>query len=423
MQRRIFAVFIAILLCFSAFSQNVDKVKEHIQKLSSPEFHGRGYVAKGGDIAAKYIADELKSMKVKPFGKSYYQDFAYDVNTFPGKMCVSVDGKKMVPGTDFVVGQFTPTVKATYDLFVPDSTFLNDTIAFLTSYFAKDWSKRMFVIDYAQTQNKDIKMFYIRLLYGNERFGGIMELIPDELLTSVGGRQQSYPVIKMKRESFDKSAKTISVDITAKLVKKFKAKNVIGYVEGKNPDKYIVFSAHYDHLGHVGKDVYIPGAQDNASGTATVLDLADYYSKHQPDCSIAFMLFFGEEAGLLGSSYYVENPLFPLDKIRMGINLDLTGTGDEGITIVNSADSTYSDVWNVFNEINTENNYFEIKKRGISANSDHHSFNRKGVKAVFIYTMGGHTYYHNVKDRFETLTFAGYESLFGLLTKFVERYE
>lgn len=422
--KRSLLLFASLLLAFSVNAQNVENARNHIRALSSPEFHGRGYVANGGDIAARYIADQFKSLGVKSFGKSYYQDFKYDVNTFPGKMNVSVDGRRMVAGTDFVVGQFMPTTKATYELFVPDSLLLNDTIAFLTRYLTEDWSKKMLVIDYAQTQNRDIKMFYIRVLYGNDRFGGIMELIPEELLTSVGSRQQSYPVIKMKREAFDKSSKTISVDITAKLVKDFKAKNVIGYVEGKNPDKYYVFSAHYDHLGHIGKDVYIPGAQDNASGTAMVLDLADYYSKHQPECTVVFMLFFGEEAGLLGSSYYVENPLFPLEKIRMGFNLDLTGTGDEGITIVNAADEAYSDVWNVLNDINTENGYFEtMKKRGVSANSDHHSFNRKGVKAVFIYTMGGHTYYHNVKDRIETLTFAGWDSLFGLLTKFVEKYE
>ena len=214
-----------------------------MQKLTAPEFYGRGYSFGGGDKAAKYIADEFKSLGVKSFEKSYYQDFYYDMNTFPAKMYVTIDGKELIPGTDFIPGQFTPTVKASYELFMPDSLLLNDTIAFMSRYFAEDWSKKMLVIDYAQTENKDIKMFYIKVLYGNTRFGGVMELIPDELMSSVGGRQQSYPVIKVKREAFDRSAKSISVDISAKLKKKFAAKNVIGYIEGKNPDKYYVFSA------------------------------------------------------------------------------------------------------------------------------------------------------------------------------------
>lgn len=427
MLRKSLILSLVLLSVVSLSAQNLDRVRQHIQALSSPEFHGRGYTFGGSDKAAKYIADEFKSLGVKPFGKSYFQNFSYDVNTFPAKMKVSIDGKEMQPGIDFVVGQMMPTTKASYELFLPDSLLLNDTVAFMTRYLFEDWSKKMLVIDYAQTANKEIKMFYIKVLYGNTRFGGIMELIPEELVMSVGKIQQDYPVIKLKRESFDRSAKSISIDITAKLKKNFAAKNVIGYVEGKNPDKYFVFCAHYDHLGTLGKDAYFPGAQDNASGTAMVLDLAAYYAKHQPKYTMVFMLFFGEEAGLFGSSYYVEHPLFPLNQIVMGVNLDMVGTGDEGITVVNLAEEKYADIFWLLNGINMEysdNKYFEtIKDRKAAANSDHYSFNRKDVRFIFIYTMGPGTYYHNVKDKYETLSFKGYGSLFGLLTKFVERYE
>ena len=424
MLRKSLIILLLLLAVVSLSAQNLDRVRQHIQALSSPEFHGRGYTFGGSDKAAKYIADEFKSLGVIPFGKSYFQNFSYDVNTFPAKMKVSIDGKEMQPGTDFVVGQMMPTTKASYELFLPDSLLLNDTIAFLARYFAEDWSKKMLVIDYAQTENKEIKMFYIKVLYGNTRFGGIMELIPEELVMSVGKVQQDYPVIKLKREAFDRSAKTVSIDITAKLKKNFAAKNVIGYVEGKNPNKYFVFCGHYDHLGTLGKDAYFPGAQDNASGTAMVLDLAAYYAKHQPKYTMVFMLFFGEEAGLLGSSYYVEHPLFLLNQIVMGVNLDMVGTGDEGITGVNWEEEDYADVWNLFSSINEENKYFDpIKQRKAAANSDHYSFNRKDVRFIFVYTMGPGTYYHNVKDKYETLSFSGYGSLFGLLTKFVERYE
>ncbi|MBO4615580.1 MAG: M28 family peptidase [Bacteroidales bacterium] len=424
MLRKSLIISFVLLSVVSLSAQNLDRVRQHIQTLSSPEYHGRGYTFGGSDKAAKYIADEFKLLGVRPFGKSYYQDFSYDVNTFPAKMKVSIDGKEMQPGTDFVVGQMMPTTKASYELFLPDSLLLNDTVAFLARYFAEDWSKKMLVIDYAQTENKEIKMFYIKVLYGNTRFGGIMELIPEELVMSVGKIQQDYPVIKLKREAFDRSAKMVSIDITAKLKKSFAAKNVIGYVEGKNPDKYFVFCGHYDHLGTLGKDAYFPGAQDNASGTAMVLDLAAYYTKHQPQYTMVFMLFFGEEAGLLGSSYYVEHPLLPLNQIVMGVNLDMVGTGDEGITGVNLEEEDYADVWKLFSSINEENKYFDpIKQRKAAANSDHYSFNRKDVKFIFIYTMGSGTYYHNVKDKYETLSFTGYGSLFGLLTKFVESYE
>ena len=185
MLRKSLILSIILLSVVSLSAQNLDRVRQHIQALSSSEFHGRGYTFGGADKASKYIADEFKSLGVKPFGKSYYQDFNYDMNTFPAKMWVAIDGKELQPGTDFIPGQFTPTVKASYELFLPDSLLLNDTVAFMTRYFAEDWSKKMLVIDYAQTENKEVKMFYIKVLYGNTRFGGIMELIPDELMSSV----------------------------------------------------------------------------------------------------------------------------------------------------------------------------------------------------------------------------------------------
>ena len=88
----------------------------------------------------------------------------------------------------------------------------------------------------------------------------------------------------------------------------------------------------------MGKDVYFPGANDNASGVAMLLNLANYYSKkeNQPKCSIAFIAFAGEEAGLLGSKYFSEHPLIPLNKMKFLVNLDLLGTGDEGMMVVNA---------------------------------------------------------------------------------------
>jgi Zn-dependent M28 family amino/carboxypeptidase len=103
-------------------------------------------------------------------------------------------------------------------------------------------------------------------------------------------------------------------------------------------DTFIVLTAHLDHLGTMGKNVFFPGAHDNASGCAMVLNLAKYYSmrKCKPHYGLVFMFFSGEELGLLGSRFYTEHPLFPLSKIKFLINLDLMGSGDEGVQIVNS---------------------------------------------------------------------------------------
>src|SRR4030095_9120627 len=108
--------------------------------------------------------------------------------------------------------------------------------------------------------------------------------------------------------------------------------NVLGMVPGTlYPDSFIVFTAHYDHLGRMGKKALFPGANDNASGSAMIIDLARYYAQpaNRPKCSLLFIAFAGEEAGLIGSRYYTENPILPLEQIKFLINLDLMGNGEE----------------------------------------------------------------------------------------------
>jgi Zn-dependent M28 family amino/carboxypeptidase len=193
-------------------------------------------------------------------------------------------------------------------------------------------------------------------------------------------------------------------------------------VQGKvKPDSFIVISAHYDHLGRMGKQTYFPGANDNASGTSMLLELANFYAQtaNQPDYSMAFIAFGAEEAGLIGSKYYTQHPLFPLSQIRFMLNLDLVGTGDDGITVVNAI--ALPEEFNLLSTINGQKGYVsKVNKRSNAPNSDHFFFTSKGVKAVFIYTLGGIKAYHDVNDRAETLPLTKYKELFGLITAFVE---
>jgi len=421
-----FNILFFIFLSFSVlgFAQNKEKTYDRIEILTSPNYHGRGYVKDGCGKAADYLADEMQKIGLKKIGDDYFQNFEFDVNTFPGKLSVKLDNQKLEPGLDYLIGPASPDINETYQLYLPDSVLLNDTTAFKKIMKSDDFSNKMLVVDYFQTENIEIKKFYINIMLNNQTFGGIVELIPDELMWAVRSFQQDFPVVKIKREAYIRGAKVLKLSVKTKLIENFQAKNVIGYVEGKTKGEFIVFSAHYDHLGRMGKKVYIPGAQDNASGTAMLLDIAEYYVDNQPERSVVFMLFAGEEAGLLGSINYVLNPLFDLSKIKMVINLDLVGTGDDGITVVNGANPDYSAIWDKIEQLNIENEYFTtIKARGEAANSDHYPFHAVGIPAIFIYTMGGQTYYHNPKDKIETLTFTGYDALFKLLLNFVEEYE
>lgn len=203
-------------------------------------------------------------------------------------------------------------------------------------------------------------------------------------------------------------------------VPEIKSSNVTGYIWGKAvTDTFIVFTAHYDHLGMLGRYVIFPGANDNASGTAMLLTLAKYFSRpeNQPNYSIAFIAFAGEEAGLLGSMHYVRNPIIPLKKIKFLVNLDILGTGDEGITVVNA--TKHPQEFGLLEQLNRENGWLPlVKSRGPAANSDHYPFSEAGVKSFFIYTMGGIKAYHDIYDRPETLPLNKFGDLFQLLIAF-----
>ncbi len=132
------------------------------------------------------------------------------------------------------------------------------------------------------------------------------------------------------------------------------------------------------------------------------------------------MSFAGEEAGILGSKFYTENPLFPLKKIRFLTNLDLAGTGDEGITIVNA--TLHKKQFKKIGGINLEKKYLKkVSLRGPAANSDHYFFTQKGVPAFFIYTNGGIKAYHDVYDRSETLPLTEFNDYSQLLIEFFQK--
>ena len=194
--------------------------------------------------------------------------------------------------------------------------------------------------------------------------------------------------------------------------------NLIGYIPGTS-EKIIVVSAHYDHLGGMGKDTYFPGANDNASGVSQLLSLAKYFAAHPHRYSMVFIGFSGEEAGILGSKYFSEHPLIPLSNIRFLVNLDLNGTGDEGMMVVNA--TIHPKEFNLLQQLNNLHHYFvKIGSRGKAANSDHYWFTQLGVPAFYMYTLGGIKAYHDVFDISKTLPLNKYNSLFKLLVGFSE---
>ncbi len=370
-----------LLACSSvAFSQNISFGKKIVDTLTSPYFWGRGYTNDGMKKAADFLSNEFKNYGLEPINsKNYFQSFSYPVNTFPGKMQVNINGKDLEPGKDFIVSPETKGVKGSGDLDQLDSIqFIN--------------RKEMVIIK-----------------------------MQDKLTWSVAPEAADYSLILVDKKALDKSPTTFKVNIDNKFINNFKAANVCGLVKGTvKPDSIIFITAHYDHLGGMGKDTYFPGANDNASGISLLLNLAQYYAKHPQKYSIGFICFAGEEAGLIGSKYFTENPLVPLKNIRFLTNTDLAGTGEEGITVVNATE--FPKEFGMMNAVNDENKYLvKINARGKAANSDHYFFTEKGVPAFFFYTLGGIKAYHDVFDKAPTLPLNEHEDLFKLIIKFNEK--
>ena len=168
----------------------------------------------------------------------------------------------------------------------------------------------------------------------------------------------------------------------------------------------------------MGEDTYFPGANDNASGNGMLVALAKELSTKKLKYNIVFIAFAGEEIGLLGSKYMVEHPLFPLEKIKFLVNLDIMGSGEEGITVVNA--SLFPKEFKKLQKINARKELLEaIKPRGPAANSDHYFFTKAGVPSIFIYTMGPNKNYHDIADQYTALSFSAYDNIKKLVLLFL----
>ncbi len=437
MSTRQIASFLFLTLVLSARAQDREYARKIIDTLASPSMHGRGYVANGDKIAANYIADQFKSYGLVSFNikGNYLQPFTFPVNTFPGKVEMTFiwsDGKKETcrPGEHFIVRSESPSVKGKFPVVRLDSAVVYDETK-LAAFQKMNLKKSFVLVDTHGVRNRKQLTYLTNFAKYPVNVRGI--LVPAKP-TSIEGsdhcaklspwdfsmKQSTVPVVEIDYDYRNVSA--IDLCIGAKFYKAYASQNVLGYVKGSaHPDSFIVFTAHYDHLGQMGKEVYFPGANDNASGIAMLLSLARYYSQpeHKPKCSIAFIAFGAEEVGLIGSFYYAKHPQFPMTSIRFLVNMDILGTGDEGITVVNA--TLFDKEFKELQRLNAQGSYLPlVKPRGKAAISDHHFFTESGVPCFYIYTLGGIKAYHDTCDRRETLPLTEFEDLFLLLRDFTD---
>lgn len=241
-------------------------------------------------------------------------------------------------------------------------------------------------------------------------------------LINSGGRPKKYPVIKSR---LDIKVNRISSDL--------KTENVIGFIEGTDKkDEVIIITAHYDHLGIQGKDIYY-GADDDGSGTSAILEIGQAFMEmvkagERPRRSIIIMPVSGEEKGLLGSRYYTLNPTVPLTNIVADLNIDMIGRRDEkyaedpDYVYVIGSEMLSDDLKTVSEKANEEHTKIKLDymyddpkdPNKFYYRSDHYNFAKNNIPVIF-YFSGVHADYHKPTDTFDKIEFGKMEKITRLV--------
>ena len=415
---------ILLLLAVAAVqvdAQDLAQYKKVVKELSSSKYQGRGYARDGANKAGKYLEKQFRKAGVEAVTR---QPFTLDINTFPGKMKLSVDGRKMVAGSDFTLREYSPGVRGTYNLYHID-TLNYDSEKIFRDLALPEYKDAFVVCDFWFTYKHRADFQKLQSAGGAPNAGLVLtwDEAPIKFYKAYGEKVIDKPIIWVVSKQIPRGSKTITVDIDNKFLAGYECFNVVASVEGASHDSCYVFTAHYDHLGNLGRKVYYPGAHDNASGTATIVTLAAYYAQHKPKYDMLFIAFSGEDANLRGSEYYAQHPFVPLDRIKYLFNIDMIGD-DNPVQYCETSDRGQRG-YELFERINAEKHYFKSLNHGkLAANSDHYPFAKRGVPCIFLENAEGTAfpYYHTPLDTWKNAVFDSYEPVFRLITDFIEQY-
>ena len=460
-------------------------LRRHVEYLASDKLEGRRTGERGATTAAGYVVNQFAKAKLKPGFKAsngkatYLQPFPYiagvtlgkdnflriipTADTRESKMKVELDFqpfansiKGYVPPAPLVFagygvatadksrddyagldvkGKIVLVADGTPDANNPHSNFAGINVHTKANIAKERGAKALIVI----SRTDDLKLERLAQLSYEPTTGETA--IPVVIVTRSSVARLFNTGLGEVESSMESGkaplpAITATAQVKVDLVKKqSEAYNVIGVLEGTDPtlkNEAIVIGAHYDHLGHGGQGSLSPntkdihhGADDNASGTSAVIELARMF-KSEPGAiatgfrnkrTIIFIAFGGEEEGLLGSKYYVNHPTFPIDKTIAMINLDMVGRLNEnkltvgGIGTATEMKALVEDL-NGHNRVGVEKHSYAAPSFNLQLNedgfgpSDHSSFYGKQIPVLFLFT-GTHLDYHKPTDTAEKINYSG----------------
>ena len=434
--------FTLILLSNSIFAQNISKsdkellkyLKSNVSFLASDELEGRRAGTKGETLAADFIAGKFKEIGLLPKGvsESFFQPFTVnDGKMISSKTSLSINNKVLSQDLDFFPlsnsqnfplfkGQLSPALTEKgqpWFLDLADDLEENKT----NPHF--DITNLILA---KITKAKDNGATAV-ILYNSSS-------IVDNLKFDTKDRSESLPlpVLFLNKQSFlsnvpDKNA-TYDLNFAIEIVPNTRnSKNIIGYIDNKAPFT-IVLGAHFDHLGYgedgnsmvrTGEKLIHNGADDNASGTAALIELAFLLNKSKEKFyNFLFIAFSAEELGLNGSKYFVENPTISLNSVNYMINMDMVGRMNDSTKAITVGGYGTSPSWKpIFEGIKNKSFSIKFDSSG-SGPSDHTSFYRKDIPVLFFFT-GLHTDYHKPSDDADKINYIGQLEIVKFIAKLI----
>lgn len=454
------------------------EVSDHIKYLSSDELAGRFPGTDGDRLTEEYIVNEFKEYKITPAGDDGYKqpfDYISEIKLGSGNS-LSIGNGELIQGAGT---QFTPVYLSSngiasgnivfvgYGINAPELNYNDYTGIDLKGKIAL---MMMYSPGYNTPHDNPFSKFErLRIKCAAAKEQGAAGIIvvkgpesgEDELVTlrmSGPGENLGIPVVNVKRDYVEyifKNTKNMSLSEVQKSIDslrtpmsfefgggmaeiktdlvhvKANTNNVIGKIEGSDPvlkNEYIVIGAHMDHLGdglkygslYEGHDAQIHnGADDNASGVAGVLELAQYYASKKKELkrSIIFMCFSGEEAGLLGSAFFTKSEMMKKYNIVSMINLDMVGRlTDNKLTIGGTGTSS---IWQgLLDSLNKTYNFSAAYNKDGYGPSDHASFYAKDIPVLFFFT-GLHKDYHKPSDDWQFINADGEAKVLNMVVSIV----
>ncbi len=397
---------ILLFSCTFLGAQDKEYAYRIISDLASPKYCGRGYTHHGNNKSAQYIVTALKNIQVPNI---QIQKFDIPVSVIKSVSSIKFDTISAMPGYEVMIHSGSCSIKGTFPI-------VKVTVNNLSTLFMPNNGNSFIMLDTSITENTKYSSDVQLLIQKNPiNAKGYILIKEKPIMQQIQSETNSWVILETTMKFME--AKNITLTIKSKHYDAYKTQNIIATIPGEI-DTVIAFSAHYDHLGELGS-CYFPGANDNASGDAMVLDIARELSTTKPHYTLAFLFFTGEELGLLGSYYFVNNPTFSLKKIKLLVNLDVIGSGEDGIAVVNG--SVFTDISDKLDSLNNKMKLVSsIQKRGKAFNSDHAPFSEKGVKAIFIYAKGKTGPYHHPDDLPNKLSMAKYNEIVKLILNLIK---